>query len=120
MTPAKIISTPKMTLDITAVSRTRSGIAAPGRPSPVHEKEHTATASASGSQVDGGSDTRSSSAPSASDDQRTTKPLTMTGSARPRNSGTRLAGEASSSGSVLRALAADGVAHREQARDGRD
>ena len=90
LTPQKMSSMPKMMLDSTAVSRTRRPAPAPTSPSPVQEKAQTA--------ID---ERRSAAQPSRRDvdaeDQRrrrparttaTTKPLTMTGSARPRNSGT--------------------------------
>ena len=87
--------------DRTAVSRTRSASAAVTSPRPVQENDATATTASSGSHAPTGKPTRSSSAPTDQrEHRRPPNPLTMTGSDRPRNSGSRRAGMASSSARV--------------------
>ncbi len=96
LTPQKMMSNPMMMFESTAVSRTRSASAAEASPSPVHENADTASTATSGSQAATGIGTRSRTAPRTRTTADTQNPLTITGSARPRNSGSRRAGLASS------------------------
>ena len=81
-----------MTFESTAFSRMRSESAALIRPRPVHEKAATKITIASGAIAEAGMSIPRMITPAVSENADTKAPFTITGSDRPKKSGTRRAG----------------------------
>ena len=83
-----------------ALSRQRSPSEALTIPSPVHAKPVTTIVTASPPSAEAGTETPRRSEPTTKAKAATIAPLTATGTARPRKTASRLAGETTSSDSV--------------------
>src|SRR5207245_1869253 len=121
LTPQKTSSRASSRLISTIESRTRSPIAPPRKPKPVHESEVTTIATARGRSVEAGKRTWRRRALPTNDTTQTNAAFTVTGRARPRKSAARFAGVASKGAERLRVpLAGDRERHREQPGQRRD